>query len=281
MKKGDALFIMKTQTKKRNITSLLTIIILIIMVIICTKVIQSMNSPNENAQDITYSSENYSEKEAKELVKEYAQKNNYSLDDYPEKLISLLAKNGETKDFVLSYPEEKDQDHKVNFKKYKNCDEVPLLMQWDKRWGYMDYGKDIAAFTACGPLCLSMTAIYVKQDTKYSPDYIIEWAKDNGYCLNSGGSSWTLISEGGEKLGLDVTEIPLDENRIIKNLKVGNPIICVMGPGDFTTTGHFIVMTGYENDKIKINDPNSYKNSQKLWKYEDIYKQIKNLWVIR
>ncbi len=54
-----------------------------------------------------------------------------------------------------------------------------------------------------------------------------------------------------------------------------------MGPGDFTLKGHFIVMTGIENGKIKINDPNSFKNSNKLWDYDDIYKQINNLWVMR
>ena len=54
-----------------------------------------------------------------------------------------------------------------------------------------------------------------------------------------------------------------------------------MGPGDFTTTGHFIVLTGTKNGMICINDPNSVKNSEKLWDYEQIKGQIKNIWVIR
>ena len=54
-----------------------------------------------------------------------------------------------------------------------------------------------------------------------------------------------------------------------------------MGPGDFTTTGHFIVLVGYENGKIKVNDPNSIKNSEKEWTYEQIKDQIRNLWAIR
>ncbi|HBM98967.1 MAG TPA: hypothetical protein DD413_06025 [Ruminococcus sp.] len=154
-------------------------------------------------------------------------------------------------------------------------------MQWDKRWGYKMYGDDVAGLTACGPVCLSMVSVYLLQDTKYSPDYMIDWAKKNGYCVKGHGSLWTLISEGGKKLGLDATEIPLDEQRIINNLEVGNPIICIMGPGAFTSTGHFIVLTGYENGKIKINDPNSYSNSEKEWEYDDIYDQINNLWVLR
>lgn len=218
---------------------------------------------------------------AEKIIREYADKNGIDFNDYPASIIDLLARNSETEDFVLSYPKEKDKSHKINMKEYKNCKEVPLFMQWDKRWGYMEYGSDVAGLTACGPVCLSMAAVYVKQDIKYSPDYVIEFAIDNGYCLENGGSEWVLISEGGEKLGMDVTEIPLDKNRVFKNLEAGNPIICVMGPGDFTAKGHFIVMVGCEDGKIKVNDPNSKSNSEKLWNYDDIYSQIKNLWVLR
>ena len=70
----------------------------------------------------------------------------------------------------------------------------------------------------------------------------------------------------------------MSESIIIDNLKAGNPIICVMGKGDFTSTGHFIVMRKYENGKIWVNDPNSYENSEKGWEYDRIKSQIKNLW---
>ena len=74
---------------------------------------------------------------------------------------------------------------------------------------------------------------------------------------------------------------PLDENRIRTNLEAGVPVICVMGPGDFTTSGHFIVLTGLDDGKFRVNDPNSIANSEKLWSYEQIAGQIKNLWAIR
>ncbi|MDD6567743.1 MAG: C39 family peptidase [Eubacteriales bacterium] len=165
---------------------------------------------------------------------------------------------------------------KVNIKA-KN----PLFMQWDIRWGYKIYGDDVAGLTACGPTCLSMVAVYLLQDTKYSPDYMIDWADKNGYCVDGGGSLWTLMSEGAEKLGIDSAELPLDKQRVINNLEVGNPVVCIMGPGDFTKKGHFIVMTGIEDGKIKINDPNSFENSNKLWDFDDISSQINNLWAMR
>lgn len=273
--------------KKRNsdrqgrLLVLSTIVILIVGGLISYSVVNSGSAQSQ--ENIIYkmddSIKNYDD--AKKAVSDYADRHGLRIDDYPESLIELLGRNSETKDFVLSYPEEKDKTHKVNLNEYKNCSSVPLFMQWDKRWGYIMYGDDVAGLTGCGPVCLSMAAVYILQDTKYSPDYMLEWAKENGYCVEGSGSLWTLISEGGEKLGLDVTEIPLDKQRVINNLEAGNPIICVMGPGDFTTKGHFIVMTGYENGKIKINDPNSYANSEKEWDYDDIYNQINNLWVIR
>ncbi len=209
----------------------------------------------------------------------FAIENNLSYSDYPESLIALLERNPETKTFVLEYPLREEKP--VDLSEYADCDSVPLFLQWDPQWGYLPYGSDMAGLTACGPVCLSMAAYYVTGDEDFSPDKMIAFAAENGYYSPGNGSSWTLISEGGVKLGLDVTEIPLVKNRIVDNLEVGNPIICAMGPGAFTATGHYIVLTGYENGMLRVNDPNSISNSETLWSYEEIEDEIRNLWVIR
>jgi hypothetical protein len=219
--------------------------------------------------------------QAELTVRTYAKENRIPFKRYPESIIALLERNPETETFVLEYPIKKDADIQVDLSSYKGSDDVPLFLQWDQQWGYIQYGSDVAGLTGCGPVCLSMAAWYLTEDDAFSPDKMIRYALDNGYYSPGNGSSWTLISEGGVKLGFDVTEIPLVESRIVKNLEVDNPIICAMGPGDFTTSGHYIVMVGYEDGMIRINDPNSIANSQKLWKYEDIEGQIRNLWVIR
>ena len=126
-----------------------------------------------------------------------------------------------------------------------------------------------------------VVAIYLTGNTAMNPAWMADFASSHGYASDGSGSYWTLFSEGGASLGFDVTEIPLDEQRIIDNLEVGNPIVAVVGPGDFTTTGHFIVLTGYQDGQIKVNDPNSQKNSKKLWDYDRISGQIKDLWVFR
>jgi len=209
-------------------------------------------------------------------ISAYSNQNNL-----PDKLVELLEKNPETREFVLNYHLNKGKNFEIDLSEYENSEHVPLLMQWDERWGYNQYAGDLMGLTGCGPTCLSMVSIYLLNDAKYTPKYVAEFSERNGYSVPGNGSAWRLIPEGGKELGLDVIEIPLDENRIIRNLKVGNPIICVMGPGDFTTSGHFIVMTEYADGKIKVNDPNSKARSEKLWNLSDIKYQIRNLWVCR
>lgn len=219
--------------------------------------------------------------DASAAIEEFAKSRNLQTSEWPYELIDLLEKNPETKSFVLNYPLKKDKDYDIDLSEYKNSGAVPLLMQWDERWGYSQYAGDLMGLTGCGPTCLSMVSIYLLDDCRYTPLYVAEFAERNGYSVDGNGSSWSLISGGGKVLGLDVTEIPLDEKRIIRNLKAGNPIICIMGPGDFTSTGHFIVMTEYIDGKIKVNDPNSKLRSEKLWDLSDIKNQIRNLWVCR
>ena len=215
------------------------------------------------------------------VIADFAKEHDLELDAWPDSLIELLEKNPDAEDFVLNYPIKKDLIYEIDLREYINNSNVPLLLQWDERWGYTKYGDNIMGLSGCGPTCLSMVCIYLLNDPQYTPRYIADFAEQYGYCVPGNGSAWTLISEGGKELGLDVIEIPLDEDRIIRNLEVGNPIICIMGPGDFTTSGHYIVMTGYVDGKIKVNDPNSLTKSEKLWDYDEIKDQIRNLWVCR
>lgn len=227
----------------------------------------------------TFDSENCSDAEA--AVMAFAAQSGTPYRYWPESLITLLERNPETEDFVLSYPAEHRLEPEVDLSDYLDDEGVPLFLQWDKRWGYLQYGSDVAGLTGCGPVCLSMAAFYLTGDVHMSPDNMLRFALAEGYCSPGNGSSWTLISEGAQKLGLTATELPLVKNLILRHLEAGDPIICVMGPGDFTSSGHYIVLTGVEDGLLCVNDPNSLENSEKRWDYDHIYRQIRNLWVLR
>lgn len=209
----------------------------------------------------------------------YANKNGYYLRDYTEDLIALYEKNEEARQFVLDYPLKKDMEFDIDLSEYGNTDTVPLFMQWDERWGYSEYAGRVLGISGCGPTCLSMVSVYLTKDTSQNPKWMAEFATENGYYENGSGSKWTLMSEGARQLGLNVRELSLDEESMAENLAAGNPIICILGPGDFTDSGHFIVLTGYRDGGFVVNDPNSSANSRKLWTLEELRSQIRALWV--
>ena len=220
-------------------------------------------------------------KSAEQIVQKYADRHNIYMSEYPDEMIQLLASNKETKKFVLEYPQRKDIEPEINLDKEAGGSSVPKLLQWDQRWGYREYGDGIIGINGCGPVCLSMVYIYLTGDAGMNQYQMAQYSQNNGYYVNGTGTSWELMGNGASNLGLDVTQIPLDRDRVISNLEAGNPVICSMGPGKFTKTGHFIVLTEYENGKFKVNDPNSKKRSRHKWSYEDIAESVLNIWVYR
>lgn len=197
---------------------------------------------------------------------------------YPQELIDLLEKNEETYDFVINYPKNKDKDFTIDLSAEAEQDGIPLFMQWDERWGYKKYGSNMIALTGCGPTCLSMVYIGLTGDDSMNPKKMAKFSEKNGYYTEN-GTSWSFMTDGAESLGLTVEELPLDESRIKQHLLEGEPIICSMGAGDFTTQGHFIVLRDVDkNGNILVNDPNSKKNSEQAWEYSRLERQIKNLW---
>lgn len=212
------------------------------------------------------------------MVKAYAEEMGISIGEYPKSLITLLEGNPETKEFVLNYPFRETQD--IQMEEFQNSDGVPLFLQWDSRWGYEKYGSDFLAVTGCGPTCLAMAGWYLTGDENMTPHQIAHFAEKNGYYEPGYGSSWTLISEGAGQLGLTATELPLVKKKMVDALESGCPVILAMGAGDFTTTGHYIVLTGWEDGAFRVNDPNSIVNSEKLWTYDEIEHQIRNIWKI-
>lgn len=157
---------------------------------------------------------------------------------------------------------------------------IPLFLQGDRRWRDQLYGDDRMEITGCGPTCLAMIRCGLGHDTTWTPDQVAEVAERGGYYAKGKGSVWTLMSEGAEEFGLTADSVVFDKTHILQTLRNGNPIICAMGPGDFTTEGHFIVLAGVDeaSGEILVNDPNSRENSIRTWDVETIMAQTKNLW---
>lgn len=247
-----------------------------VILVLLAAVLLNAQSLWYQVQDLTFYWTERTETEIK--VKEFAEEHDLFFAQYPKSLIGLLEMNPETEDFVLQYPLQEAGE--LRLPEHASLREVPLFLQWDSQWGYETYGSDFLAITGCGPTCLAMAGYYLTGQETMNPKDVAAFAQDNGYYAKGYGSSWTLISQGGPELGLTVKELPLVKGKMVAALEEGDPIILAMGAGDFTTTGHYIVLTGMEDGLFRVNDPNSILRSQQLWSYEQIESQIRNIWRI-
>lgn len=201
------------------------------------------------------------------------------LDDparWPADVAALLARNEEALDFVLAYPALKGAAPPDTLEEAARGS-FPVLQQWDARWGCVPYGGSILAITGCGPTALSVAACGLTGDAAFTPAAIAAWAQQQGYA-DASGTSWELMRSGCEHFGLYAQELSLTETAVFGVLEADRPIICSMRPGDFTTAGHFIVLTGVQNGQLRVVDPNSPARSAALWDYSRLAPQIKNLW---
>lgn len=201
--------------------------------------------------------------------------------EIPDELRSLRERNPETADFVNAYETDHDKHHEIDLSGEYTPGQIPLFLQWDVRWGYELYGDNIIALTGCGPTCLSMVAVGLTGDLTKDPLTIARFSEEHGYYYDGVGSAWALISEGAPQLGLTAEPLSLDGKTMREHLAQGHPIICSVGPGDFTTEGHFIVLTGLTAEgRVTVNDPNSRINSSKDWDLRRIVGQVQSMWAI-
>lgn len=201
------------------------------------------------------------------------------LDDpgaYPAELVELLVTAPDALDLVLAWPDIRDTPPADSVGALTDG-EVPLLFQWDTRWGLAPYGGACLAVSGCGPTALSMVAAGLTGDDAITPAAVAAWADAHGYA-GENGTSWELLRTGCEHFGVRAEELPLSEASVSGALCAGRPIICSMRPGDFTTTGHLIVLTGWQDGLLAVHDPNSRARSAQLWEYSAVSGQIRNLW---
>ena len=198
---------------------------------------------------------------------------------YPASLLEALSKNSEMLDFVLDYPKKHTNASAETIGDDFVKNGIPTLFQWDERWGYAPYGSEtIIAVSGCGPTALSMVVSGLNQDPSITPAVIADYASANGYLNENLDTAWELMTAGVEAFGISSATLSLTENAMAGTLAVGSPIICSMGPGIFTTGGHFIVLTAYQDGRFTVHDPASKIRSSRTYTFDEFSDQIKNMW---
>lgn len=156
--------------------------------------------------------------------------------------------------------------------------QMPYLYQTDRAWASEPYAGSTVGEAGCGPTCMSMVYVYLTGRTDLDPAAMSRFSDQNGYVMD-GMTAWAFMTDGAAQLGLNASEVPADAASVAAELAAGRPIIASVRPGDFTSSGHFIVLAGMdENGRLIVHDPNSASRSAETWDMDRVLGQCAGLW---
>jgi len=197
----------------------------------------------------------------------------------PDEIAEKAAAQPDTLEYAANWYRFGEQDFDMDISDDVIEGEVPLLLQWDKRWGYELYGGNYMGINGCAPTALAIVYAGLTGKTDVAPYDIAEYSVDAGLYLSGMGTKWELMEVGGRYLGLRVQRIWKDQNAIRNALAEGKLLTVRVGKGDFTDGGHFLVVCGIEeSDLLEIRDPNSPEKSAQLWEFDRIMEQATCWW---
>lgn len=139
------------------------------------------------------------------------------------------------------------------------------------------YGNSTLEQSGCCPTCLAMILTYLTGEDVLPTDLTDKSAKylySNGTDV-TGNYFYDLCSD------FDVKPTRLqnwwDPDTITDTLESGKPIILNVGAGNFTSSGHYIVLLGFDdNGDVIVADPNSVYNSTKTYSLDSLIAQTYN-----
>lgn len=150
---------------------------------------------------------------------------------------------------------------------------VPYFSQRDYAdvpYGVTCDGGPTIKSSGCGPTSASMVLRYYGVQT--DPIGTAASFEAGGYRICGSGTSYAAFTSASvvKDNGLIGENISIaDHTGITAHLQANEPIIISVGPSRFTSSGHFIVLTGVNTDgTFSINDPNSgitFADPSEIW----------------
>ena len=157
--------------------------------------------------------------------------------------------------------------------------EMPYLYQIDAQWSHETYSGGRLRHQGCGPTALAMVYVELTGNTDMDPAAMAEFSTKNGFSTDQDGTSWSIMTDGAALLGLEGTQISPNEAKVRAALEAGQPVIFLMSPGHFTSSGHFIAVEKLDDDgKAVVHDSNSWVRSNKTWDLSTVCGEATTAW---
>lgn len=161
----------------------------------------------------------------------------------------------------------------VTASRVANQIDVPLYLQKDAEWRTTKYGSNTTqqlGENGCAILSLAMVhATYENRDV--SPEEILDWSQEN-YWVDNAGTSWEIFYDFAVDFGYDFYNYGNDFYGAMNAVNNGELVVASVQPGFFTTVGHIIVIRGYDNGEVYVNDPND--DAEKMYSIQGLDESI-------
>ena len=145
-------------------------------------------------------------------------------------------------------------------------------LQTDPRWSAKDYSargeKTTIGASGCGPTAMSMV-LATWADPQVTPATECAWALAHGYKAPHQGTYYGYFPPAAARYGLTCRQMnwsSLYDNpnsslhaQAKGEIDKGNLVIACMGPGLWTSSGHFVLVWEIQGNTVYINDPASTK----------------------
>jgi len=152
-------------------------------------------------------------------------------------------------------------------------------------WAGVPFGGKTIAYSGCSVTCLAMVISYLRSKESPSqwiyPNYIVAAIQakygNYNYFYVEAGQSWDIFPAVAGIYKVNCNSI--DSSSIMNSLSAGMPVIMSCKPGEFTSHGHFIVLTGLTSDGyITVNDPSHPEKSYIKYPLSTIIREGKGWW---
>ncbi|MBR0280602.1 MAG: C39 family peptidase [Oscillibacter sp.] len=154
---------------------------------------------------------------------------------------------------------------------------LPYFNQGDEQWAEKPFGVDPIGRYGCGPTAMAMLVSGMTGNL-ITPEAMAAWTASAGYAAPHSGSYLTIVAGTAARYGLNCASIPVagaTADTLYDALSTGGVLVALMGPGHFTSGGHFILLHGTTlSGEILVADPNSRENSLAVWEPEVILSEF-------